>query len=100
MVRGWSATDAVAVAVFSGLAEEALVRALLQPLIGLLPAALLFAALHFMPDRRLGLWPLLALTLGVMLGGLFEFGGYPAAAAAHITINAISLSRLRRAAGE
>jgi membrane protease YdiL (CAAX protease family) len=100
MVRGWSATDAVAVAVFSGLAEEALVRALLQPLIGLLPAALLFAALHFMPDRRLWLWPLLALTLGVMLGGLFEFGGYPAAAAAHITINAISLSRLRRAAGE
>ena len=100
MVRGWSATDAAAVAVFSGLAEEALVRALLQPLIGLLPAALLFAALHFMPDRRLWLWPLLALTLGVMLGGLFEFGGYPAAAAAHITINAVSLSRLQRAVGE
>jgi hypothetical protein len=100
MLRGWSPTDAVAVAVFSGLAEEALVRALLQPLIGLLPAAILFSALHFMPDRRLWLWPLLALILGVMLGGLFEFGGYPAAAVAHITINAFSLRRLQRTAGE
>lgn len=100
MVRGWSITDAVAVAVFSGLAEEALIRALLQPLIGLLPAALLFAALHFMPDRRLWLWPVLALILGVLLGKLFELGGYPAAAAAHITINAISLYRLQRASTE
>lgn len=96
MVQGWSTTDAVAVALFSGMAEEALVRALLQPIIGLVPAALLFAALHFMPDRRLWLWPILALTLGVVLGKLFEFGGYPAAAAAHITINAISLYRLQR----
>lgn len=98
MVERWSTTDALAVAVFSGLAEEALVRAFLQPIIGLLPAALLFAALHFLPDRRLWLWPVLALILGVMLGKLFEFGGYPAAAAAHITINAVSLSRLQRSA--
>jgi membrane protease YdiL (CAAX protease family) len=100
MVRGWSPTDAIAVAVFSGLAEEALVRALLQPLIGLVPAAILFAALHFMPDRRLWLWPLLALLLGMMLGGLYELGGYPAAAAAHVTINAVSLCRLQRTVGE
>jgi membrane protease YdiL (CAAX protease family) len=98
MVRGWSITDAAAVSVFSGLAEEALVRALLQPVIGLLPAALLFAALHFVPDRRLWLWPALALVLGIILGVIFEFGGYPAAAAAHIAINAFALLRLQRAA--
>jgi membrane protease YdiL (CAAX protease family) len=98
MVTGWSVTDAAAVAVFSGLAEEALVRALLQPIIGLLPAALLFAALHFLPDRRLWLWPVLALILGMVLGKLFEIGGYPAAAAAHVTINAVSLYRLQRSA--
>jgi membrane protease YdiL (CAAX protease family) len=98
MVRGWSVTDAVAVAVFSGLAEEALVRALLQPVIGLLPAALLFAALHLVPDRRLWLWPALALVLGVVLGVVFEYGGYPAAATAHIAINAFALLRLQRAA--
>jgi membrane protease YdiL (CAAX protease family) len=95
MVRGWSITDAIAVALFSGLAEEALIRALLQPLLGLWPAALLFAALHFVPDRRLWLWPILALILGLVLGWTFALWGYPAAAAAHITINILSLLRLR-----
>ena len=95
MVRGWSITDALAVAVFSGLAEEALIRALLQPLLGLVPAALLFAALHFVPERRLWLWPILALILGLVLGWTFTLWGYPAAAAAHITINILSLLRLR-----
>jgi membrane protease YdiL (CAAX protease family) len=100
MVRGWSLTDAAAVSIFSGLAEEALVRALLQPIIGLLPAALLFAALHLVPDRRLWLWPALALILGIVLGLVFEHGGYPAAAAAHIAINAFALLRLQRIAQE
>lgn len=96
MVRNWSVTDAAAVAIFSGLAEEALIRALLQPVIGLLPAALLFAALHVVPDRRLWLWPVLACVLGVGLGMVYELGGYPAAAAAHIAINAFALLRLQR----
>ena len=100
MVRNWSATDAISVSVFSGLAEEALIRALLQPIIGLLPAAALFAALHVVPDRRLWLWPVLACALGAILGLIFEFGGYPAAAAAHIAINAFALLRLQRAAAE
>ena len=95
MVQGWSVTDAVAVALFSGLAEEALIRALLQPLLGLWPAALLFAALHFIPDRRLWFWPILALVLGLVIGWVFELGGYPAAAAAHVTVNVLSLLRLR-----
>jgi len=95
MVQGWSITDALAVALFSGLAEELLIRALLQPLLGLVPAALLFAALHFIPDRRLWLWPILAFVLGLVLGWTFALWGYPAAAAAHITINILSLRRLR-----
>ena len=95
MVQGWSITDVAAVALFSGLAEEALIRALLQPLLGLWPAALLFAALHFIPDRRLWFWPILALVLGLVIGWVFERGGYPAAAAAHISVNVLSLLRLR-----
>jgi membrane protease YdiL (CAAX protease family) len=100
MVRNWSTADAVSVSVFSGLAEEALIRALLQPIIGLLPAAALFAALHIVPDRRLWLWPVLACALGAVLGMIFEFAGYPAAAAAHIAINAFALLRLQRGAVE
>jgi hypothetical protein len=36
----------------------------------------------------------------VGLGMIFEFGGYPAAAAAHIAINAFALLRLRRTSVE
>jgi len=96
VVARWSTTDAIAVALFSGVAEEALLRAFLQPIIGLVPAALLFAVLHFVPDRRLWFWPLFALISGLLLGGLFEVWGYPAAAATHVVINTVALIRLRR----
>lgn len=95
MVEGWSIGDVVAVALFSGLAEEALIRALLQPLIGLLPAAAVFAVLHVVPDRRLWMWPLMALLLGLVIGETFARWGYPAAAAAHVLINGVSLARFR-----
>ena len=85
----------VAVAVFSGVAEEALIRALLQPIIGLLPAAAVFAVLHVVPDRRLWIWPLMALSLGLVIGGAFSKWGYPAAAAVHVVINGLSLARFR-----
>lgn len=95
MVAGWSATDAIAVALVSGLAEEALVRALLQPLIGLVLAALVFALLHVIPDRRVWAWPVMAFLLGLGLGELFTRWGFPAAAAAHVALNAVGLLRLR-----
>jgi membrane protease YdiL (CAAX protease family) len=69
---------------------------LLQPAIGLLGAALLFAALHLVPDRRLWMWPVIALGLGIVLGLVFSRYGYPAAAAAHCAINLLALTRLRR----
>ena len=96
IVGEWSVTDAVVVALVSGLAEEALLRALLQPIIGLFPAAALFAVLHLVPDRRLWFWPVFALLCGLVLGLLFEKFGFPAAAAAHLVINLIALLRLRR----
>jgi membrane protease YdiL (CAAX protease family) len=96
VVSEWTVTDAVAVSLVSGLAEEALLRALLQPVIGLVPAAVLFAVLHLVPDRSLWVWPVFALASGLALGVLFDVFGYPAAAAAHIVINLIALLRLRR----
>jgi membrane protease YdiL (CAAX protease family) len=95
MVRDWTVIDAVAVAVLSGIAEEALIRAVLQPWIGLLAAALLFALLHVVPDRRLWLWPVLALVIGLGFGKAFELYGYPCVAAAHVAFNAAALVRLR-----
>ncbi len=94
VVDGWTATDAVAVALVSGLAEEALIRAVLQPVIGLLAAAAVFAFFHVVPERRLWFWPLFALGAGVAFGALFDGFGYPAAAAAHVTVNLVALLRL------
>jgi membrane protease YdiL (CAAX protease family) len=94
LMRDWTVRDALAVSLLSGLAEEALLRALLQPMIGLMPAAVIFAALHIVPDRRLWLWPVIALGLGLILGALFEHGGFPAAASAHIVINLVAMLRL------
>jgi len=94
LVGHWSVADAVAVALLSGLAEEALVRALLQPFLGLAPAALLFALLHIVPERRAWMWPVVAFGFGIVLGLLFDRWGYPAAAVAHVTVNLIGLLRL------
>jgi hypothetical protein len=100
LVSGWTTTDAAAVALLSGLAEEALLRAWLQPVIGLVPAAALFALLHIVPDRRLWFWPVFAFITGLGLGGLYEAFGYPAAALAHVTVNLVALLRLRRGGGD
>ncbi len=96
MVAGWQPAEALAVAVLSGLAEEAFARALLQPLVGLLTAAAVFALLHLPPDRRAWAWPVTAFALGLVLGLIFQRWGYPAAAAAHGTVNAVGLLRLSR----
>jgi membrane protease YdiL (CAAX protease family) len=100
VVAGWTTGDAISVALISGIAEEALLRAFLQPIIGLAPAAILFAVLHVVPDRKLWFWPIFALASGVLLGLLFELAGYPAAAVAHIVINLVALLRLRLQRGE
>jgi len=96
MVADWKVPDALAVAVLSGLAEEALMRALLQPIVGLVAAAALFALLHIVPDRRLWPWPVMAFGMGLVFGLLFERWGYPAAAAAHAAVNGVGLVRLQR----
>ncbi len=98
LVGHWTVTDGLAVALLSGVAEEALARALLQPMIGLLGASAVFAVLHVVPDRRAWLWPVLAFVAGIVLGLTFERWGFPAAAAAHVTLNGVGLFRLRRAA--
>jgi len=97
LVGEWSVGDAVAVALLSGIAEEALFRAVLQPLVGLWTAALLFAVLHFVPARQPWAWSAVALAMGLAFGVSYQRGGYPASASAHVTVNLVGLLRLRRA---
>lgn len=96
-IGGWGVADGMAVALISGITEEALFRCVIQDLFGLIPAALLFALLHAFPDRRLWFWPLMALAAGLLFGLLQQHFGYPAAAAAHVALNAVSLTRLCQA---
>ena len=95
LVGAWSTGDAVLIALVSGVAEEALMRALLQPIVGLVAAAALFAVLHVVPDRRLWPWPVMAFGMGLAFGALYRVGGFPAAATAHATVNLVGLLRLR-----
>lgn len=95
LVVDWSPADAAAVSVLSGLAEEALLRPALQPLIGLFPTAVVFAVLHTVPDRRLWFWPAAALLIGLVLGLAYEVWGYPAAALGHGLVNFAALHQLR-----
>jgi membrane protease YdiL (CAAX protease family) len=95
LVGRWSPTEAVAVAILSGIAEEALLRAVLQPVLGLWIAAGVFAIFHVVPDGRLWFWPVMALGMGLVFGVLFERFGYPACAVSHVVVNLVGLLRLR-----
>lgn len=85
----------VALAVFSGLGEEALFRGVLQPWLGLVPASLLFGLAHFVPRRNLAPWSLFTVVAGLLLGGLYDWtGNLVAPIVAHAGINAVNLRLL------
>lgn len=76
----------------SGLAEEAFFRGALQPRVGLVAATLLFAAVHFVPRRKLWSWTLFALVAGASFGALFAWtGDLLAPLLAHVLVNALNL---------
>ena len=95
LLRGLSRGQAWILALVSGIAEEALFRGTLQPLLGLLPTTVLFAVVHVGPSRRYLWWTASALLYGLVLGLLFEWGmGLLAPVAAHVTLNAVNLYNL------
>jgi len=90
-----SVGECAVLALSSGVAEEAFFRGALQPVVGWLPASLIFGLVHFAPRRELLPWTGFALLAGLVLGGLFEFtGNLVAPTVAHVVINAVNLRRL------
>lgn len=92
-----SLRDCVLLALASGLAEEALFRGALQPLLGYVGASLLFGVAHFAPRRDLLPWVGFAFLAGFGLGWLYEeTGNLVAPVVTHVGVNAVNLRQLTR----
>lgn len=90
--RGLSAGTVAMVATLSALGEELLFRALLMPLVGLVPQAALFGLAHQLPGRSRWIWVLWASIMGVVLGALYRTtGSIVGPILAHAVINALNL---------
>lgn len=93
------ASEAVALAVISGFAEELFFRGAVQGSIaggwGWAVASLLFALLHTGPGAAFRFWTLFALVAGVLFGGLMHWrGNLLGPFVAHFLVNAVNLRRL------
>ena len=90
-----SRSEAVALAVMSGFAEELFFRGAMQPAWGWIAATAIFALLHAGPGPDYRAWTAFALVAGLVLAGLVVWRGrLMAPMAAHILVNAVNLSRL------
>jgi len=96
--EGLTLGEVFVLALLSSVAEELLLRGLLQPAIGLWLTSALFGLAHWTGDRRLGAWPLIAMLAGLALGRLAQWptAGLPGAIGAHFAVNWIGLNRLSR----
>ncbi len=90
--------EIVALALWSGIGEEALFRGVLQPALGLWLSAAIFALLHIGPSPRFLPWTAMAFGVGVIFGLLNEWlGCLLAPIIAHALVNLLNLDYLTRA---
>lgn len=84
--------EVAVLALTSSVAEEALFRGVLQPWLGLTYATILFAAVHVPMSKKLLAWPIFALVIGFVLGGLAQVSGsLIPPIVTHFTINGLNL---------
>lgn len=90
-----SGSEALALALLSGFAEELFFRGAVQGTLGVVGATILFGLLHSGPGRELRLWTLFALLAGGVLGLLMVWrGNLLGPVAGHFLVNAVNLRRL------
>ena len=96
MVAPFHPSRIVALALLSGICEEALFRGPVQHSLGFVGAALIFALLHGGISKRYIAWSTFALVAGLCFGLLTElYGSCWPAALAHVVVNGINLRRLQ-----
>ncbi len=86
----------VLLAALSATGEELLFRGLLQPVMGLIPQALLFGIVHQMRGPSRWVWVTWATIVGLGLGLIFQLtGALIGPVVAHAVINGLNLSFLK-----
>lgn len=89
--------DVVMLAILPGLGEEALFRGALQPLIGIIPASLIFGFLHTGFSKRLLPYSAWTTLVGLLLGALYIWSGNLwGSMVAHAVINSAGVTWVRR----
>jgi hypothetical protein len=90
-------SEAVALALLSGFAEELFFRGAVQGGLGWAAATILFGLLHSGPGKAFRLWTLFAVAAGALLGGIMIWrGNLLGPVAGHFLVNAVNLRRLAR----
>ncbi|MDX1501313.1 MAG: CPBP family intramembrane glutamic endopeptidase [Thermoanaerobaculia bacterium] len=93
-------SEAMALALLSGFAEELFFRGAVQGAWGWPLATLVFALLHTGPGPAFRAWTGFAAGAGLLLAGLAEWSGsLLAPIVAHVLVNAVNLLRLRELTG-
>lgn len=94
-------SEAFALAVLSGFAEELFFRGAVQGSLGWVAATLLFGLLHSGPGKAFRLWTLFAILAGAVLGLLMVWrGNLLGPVVGHFLVNAVNLRRLASRAGD
>lgn len=89
------ASEALALALISGFAEEIFFRGAMQQSWGIWPTVICFALLHTGPGRVFLWWTAFAAVAGVLFGWLVSFRGtLLPAIVAHVLVNGVNLYRL------
>jgi uncharacterized protein len=92
-----TSTDIFGYAAISAVAEELFFRGALQPFLGIVATSIIFGALHIAPRKKFLPWPIQALIMGFILGGLYRLtGDLTAPVMAHFTINYQNLHFINR----
>ncbi|HEY0513175.1 MAG TPA: CPBP family intramembrane glutamic endopeptidase [Thermoanaerobaculia bacterium] len=94
-------SEAIALALLSGFAEELFFRGALQGALGWAAATVSFALLHSGPGKAFRLWTLFALVAGALMGGLMAWrGNLLGPVVSHVLVNGVNLWRLASGRGD
>ena len=94
-------SEAIALALLSGFAEELFFRGAVQGQWGWFPATVLFAMLHTGPGKAFRVWTVFAVLAGGLFGGLMWWrGNLLAPVLGHFLVNGVNLRRLASHGGD